>query len=132
MPVVAMKFELDDNPLGTNRITAYSAAGVVVSDTCYSNALIVTPDTVIPDWPPRVLADIALQHMQQLLQLQPEIILLGTGSNLCFPAQELLHPVQVAGVGVEVMDTGAACRAYNFLSAEGRRIVAALLPIDTG
>ena len=67
MPVVAMKFELDDNPLGTNRITAYSTAGVVVSDTCYSNALIVTPDTVIPDWPPRVLADIALQHMQQLL-----------------------------------------------------------------
>ena len=86
-------------------------------------------DAIIDDWPPRTFADLAVQHIQVLLNLEPEIILLGTGSSLRFPDNDILQPVYSGHIGLEIMDTGAACRAYNFLSAEGRKVIAALLQI---
>ena len=124
-----MKIELDDNPLGKYRINAYSSEGVVISETRYTGSVIVTPDAIIDDWPPRTFADLAVQHIQVLLNLEPEIILLGTGSSLRFPDNDILQPVYSGHIGLEIMDTGAACRAYNFLSAEGRKVIAALLQI---
>ena len=59
---------------------------------------------------------------------RPEVILLGTGSRLHFPHPSLTHPLQLAGIGLEAMDTVAACRTYNILMAEGRQVLAALLP----
>ena len=124
-----MKIELDDNPLGNYRIDSYSRDGLVISATRYTGSVIVTPDSIIDDWPPRSFTDLAVQHVQALVELEPEILLLGTGALLRFPEQHVLEPLASADIGYEVMDTGAACRAYNFLSAEGRKVVAALLQI---
>lgn len=124
-----MKIELDDNPLGNYRIESYSRDGLVISETCYTGSVIVAPDSIIDDWPPRRFADLAVQHVQSLADMEPEILLLGTGSRLRFPEQHILEPLISGNIGYEIMDTGAACRAYNFLSAEGRKVVAALLQI---
>ncbi|MEJ2699077.1 MAG: Mth938-like domain-containing protein [Desulfuromonadales bacterium] len=125
-----MKIELDDNPLGNYRIDSYSRDGLVISETRYTGSVIVMPDSIIDDWPPRCFADLAVQHVQTLADLGPEILLLGTGARLRFPEQHILAPLTFGNIGYEIMDTGAACRAYNFLSAEGRRVVAALLQIS--
>ena len=65
--------------------------------------------------------------MRRLLQLGTEIVLLGTGSRLRFPSGILMRPFAPAGIGLEVMDLGAACRTYNTLAAEGRKVAAALV-----
>lgn len=81
------------------------------------------------DWEPRALPDLTAAHLTAVLELEPEILLLGTGDRLQFPAPDILAPVHRAGVGLEVMDTAAACRTFNILVGEGRRVVAALLMI---
>jgi uncharacterized protein len=65
--------------------------------------------------------------MQKLLELGTEIILLGTGNRLRFPPGPLMRPFAPAGIGLEIMDLKAACRTYNILAAEGRKVAAALL-----
>ena len=97
-----------------------------------TQSVIVTPITLIEDWQPQSVAEISAEHFAPILDLQPELIVLGTGSRLRFPAPPVLARCYQAGIGVEVMDTGAACRTYNILAAEGRRVAAALLMIETG
>ncbi len=78
---------------------------------------------------PWALADdetIALQHLEPLLDEQPDLIILGTGERQSFPPHELGMALLNRGVGLEVMDTGAACRTYNVLLSEGRAVAAAL------
>lgn len=125
-----MKIELDENPFGKYRIDAYSGEGVRIGNARYTGSLIITPDSIIDDWPPRRFTDLAVQHMQVLVALEPEIVLLGTGSQLRFPAQDITAPLLTGNIGHEVMDTGAACRAFNFLTVEGRKVIAALLEIE--
>jgi uncharacterized protein len=93
-----------------------------------STSLIMTPDVLIEDW---IGADDPLDqsHLEQILTLGPEIILLGTGRRITFPAQVLLAHCQQQRVGMEVMDTGAACRTYNVLAAEGRKVCLAVMRI---
>ena len=67
------------------------------------------------------------EHLAMILPLQPELVILGSGSRLRFPHPSLLQALMAARIGVETMDTVAACRTYNVLAAEGRRVVAALL-----
>ena len=124
-----MKIELDSRLSGRNMIDSYSAEGVLIRETLYRDSLIVSPDRIVGDWAPRALEELDRGHFTQILEMSPEIILLGTGARLSFPDEELLAPMLRKGIGVEVMDTGAACRAYNFIAAEGRIVVAALLPI---
>jgi len=69
--------------------------------------------------------------MEQIMSLDPEIVILGTGRELHFPAESITRPLAENNIGLEIMDTGAACRSYNFLVGEGRRVVAALLMIET-
>jgi uncharacterized protein len=70
---------------------------------------------------------LAADHMAAIVELAPEIVLLGTGASLRFPEPALLAPLYKAGIGVEVMDTPAACRTYNILLAEGRKVLAAVI-----
>ena len=67
------------------------------------------------------------QHFEQLIELNPELILFGSGDRIRFPQPQWLQSLYARRIGVETMDTQAACRTYNFLSAEGRKVVAALL-----
>lgn len=122
-----MKLSLD-NPSG-HIIRAYDQGEVTVNDTRITASVVVLPDELIQDWPPQRFEDLAQEHLQQLVDLDVEIILLGTGNSLRFPAAELLRPLSGTRIGFEVMDTAAACRTYNVLSAEGRKVAAALLMI---
>jgi uncharacterized protein len=65
-----------------------------------------------------------------LAELRPEVVILGTGVKLRFPPPSLTRALVEANIGLEVMDTGAACRTYNILMGDGRRVVAALLMIE--
>ena len=124
-----MKISLDDH-ISNNRIDAYEIGLFRVNGEQYFHSLIITSDGSIDEWSPNSVIDLATQHMDQLVQLNPEIILLGTGSYQAFPAPEILEPVYDAGVGIEIMDTGAASRSFNLLAAEGRKIAAGLMLIQ--
>jgi uncharacterized protein len=81
----------------------------------------------LSDWQVAGFAELTLAHFERLRALQPEVVLLGTGDKLQFPAAELLAPLIQAQIGVEVMDRAAACRTFNLLAGDGRNVVAALL-----
>ncbi|MFQ5644252.1 MAG: Mth938-like domain-containing protein [Thiogranum sp.] len=100
---------------------------VTIGTQSYRRSLILTPERVIPEWQPQQLSDITEQDFDRILSLQAEIILLGTGARLSFPAAHLRAYVLATGTGLEVMDTPAACRTYNILLSENRHVVAALL-----
>jgi uncharacterized protein len=125
-----MKIELDSRLPGTNMIEAYSTEGIKIRETLYRDSVIVSPDRIIDNWQPRVFADLEQAHFTGIIELGPEIVLIGTGGRLMFPDEKLIEPMMHMGIGVEIMDTGAACRAYNFIAAEGRIVVAALLAIE--
>jgi len=113
-----------------NLIRTYEAGLIVVNQDNFQRSLIVLPGRVIADWPPQTFEDLALLHLESLVPLQPELVILGTGRRQRFPRAELLAPLVKAGIGWEVMDTGAACRTYNILMSEGRNVAAALLMIE--
>jgi len=119
-----MKFHLS-TPNG-NVITGLGPGWVRVGAQEYRTGIVVTPDNVsewgVAGFDPLTEADFA-----QLLAHAPEIVLLGTGANLRFPHPRLTHAFAAARVGIEVMDTPAACRTFNILAAEGRKVVAALI-----
>jgi uncharacterized protein len=108
-------------------IRAYADGQITVGQRVYECSLILTPEQVIPDWRPQQHGDLLEQDFQALHAMQPEIVLLGTGVTLCFPPARLTAGLLGAGIGIEVMDTAAACRTYNILLSEGRRVAAALL-----
>ncbi|WP_434516534.1 Mth938-like domain-containing protein [Dechloromonas sp. ARDL1] len=115
------------NTDGLNLFSAYGDDFVTVNQEKHFANLILLPDTVIPSWTSATVATLTTADMERLLALKTEIILLGTGSRLRFPAGALLRPFAPAGIGLDVMDLKAACRTYNILAAEGRKVAAALL-----
>jgi uncharacterized protein len=107
--------------------TAHGPGYVAVSGMRYERPVVVTPQQVLTDWPPQDFAALAESHFAYLLALQPEVVLLGTGSRQQFPHPALHRQLAAAGIGVEIMDTAAACRTYNLLVADDRKVVAAIL-----
>lgn len=137
-----MKFSLDSST--ANTILAYDVGMLRVHERGnrkssepaasirhITSSVIITPGRLIENWSPQSPAELAIEHMQPVLAFEPEVVILGTGRRLCFPANEVIQSCHRAGAGFEVMDTGAACRTYNILAAEGRHVVAALLMIET-
>lgn len=136
-----MKIDLDRS--AANTIIAYDEGNVRVHGSIQTQdsaaprvhdlntSVIVTPDSIIEHWHPSHISELAVEHMQTVLACEPEIVLLGTGRRLQFPGTEVSQICHDAGIGLEVMDTGAACRTYNILAMEGRRVVAALLMIES-
>ncbi len=116
-----------DAPAHLNHFTGYGAGFVTVNQVRYEKHLIVLPDRIIPDWDVSGFAGLTVQHFEFLAGLNPEIVLLGSGPLLRFPHPALTRPLAAARVGLEVMDTAAACRTYNILTAEDRSVIAALL-----
>jgi uncharacterized protein len=113
-----------------NLIRTYAVGQIVVNQDSYTRSLVVLPGQVVTDWPPQAFEELALAHLAALVMLRPELVILGTGRRQHFPHAELLAPLVEAGIGWEVMDTGAACRTYNILMSEGRNVAAALLMIE--
>ncbi|MDD2662446.1 MAG: Mth938-like domain-containing protein [Dechloromonas sp.] len=115
------------NTAGINLFTAYGEGYVAVNHEKYEQNLILLPDSLRPGWSTATVETLGEADMQTLLGLGVEIVLLGTGNRLRFPAGALMRPFAPAGIGLEVMDLQAACRTYNILASEGRQVAAALL-----
>jgi uncharacterized protein len=120
-----MKFQLENAP-GRNLFTGYGQGYVSINQVRHETSLVVAADRLLFDWPAR-WEDIAAAHFEFLLTLRPEIVLLGTGAAQKFPHPALSRSLSAARIGLETMDTPAACRTYNILVAEGRNVVAAVL-----
>ncbi|MFI4921978.1 MAG: Mth938-like domain-containing protein, partial [Gammaproteobacteria bacterium] len=102
---------------------------IYVSDVLLTKSVILAPDRVLEDWPPQRFEDLEPAHFEAALALEPEILLIGTGATQRFLPGSLMAELSAKGIGVEVMDTAAACRTYNILLSEDRKVVAALLMI---
>ena len=121
-----MKLHLE--PAGVkNTFTGYGEGYVMVNGERIEKSVVVLPERILADWPASRFADLKAEHLAALTGLDREIILLGTGERLRFPRPEIMAPLVRAGIGVEVMDLQAACRTYNILMSEGRKVAAALL-----
>jgi len=110
-----------------NAITGYGTGYVMVNRERFEKSVVVLPERIVGDWAAPSFAGLAPEHLAALAGLNLEIVLLGTGDRLRFPRPEIIAPLVRAGIGVEVMDLQAACRTYNILVAEGRKVAAALL-----
>jgi uncharacterized protein len=119
-----MKFHLA-TPSG-NVITGFGPGWVRVGTQEYRSDIVLTPDSVA-EWPNSGFDALTEADFAGLLAHTPEIVLLGTGSTLRFPHPRLTRAIPEAGIGLEVMDTPAACRTFNILAGEGRKVVAALI-----
>ena len=122
-----MKFSLADQSAGY-AITAYHAEGFSVNGHDFSGPLLLMPDLGPRAWEP-LPGLVSAELLGGWLQWTPEIIILGTGARQVFPDMQQLLPILQQHIGVEVMDTAAACRTYNILHSEERRVLAALLPL---
>jgi uncharacterized protein len=120
-----MKFHLQSPT--SNVVTGCGPGWVRVGTQEYRENLVLTPDAVSPGFAPQGFDALTDDDFARLLQTSPEIVLLGTGAAQRFPRPAVTAPLHRANVGLEVMDTRAACRTYNILVAEGRAVIAALI-----
>ena len=120
-----MKLHLTPNA-GLQLFTGYGAGYVAVNDARHEKCVLVTPQEV-SEWKVLAFEALTAADFGFIADLKPEIVVLGTGATQRFPRAELARALAAAGVGVEIMDTRAACRTYNILASEGRKVVAAIL-----
>jgi uncharacterized protein len=124
-----MKISKDTVGRDTKVIRAYAPGRVNVNDILLTRSFVVAPDRLVEDWPPQRFDELTAEHLQAALALEPEILLIGTGGKQQFLPAELMAALSKSGMGLEVMDTAAACRTYNVLLSEDRKVVAAILMI---
>ncbi len=99
----------------------------LVNERTLRQSFIVTPDTLIEQWPATDASKLCPDDLEPLLELKPELVVLGTGAMQVFPAAEVMAACLTRGVGIEVMTNAAAARTFNVLAAEGRRVVTGFL-----
>ena len=116
-----------DSPEGRNTFTGYGPGYVEVNKRRYFSSLLVSAARLVTDWPAASVDELTADHLAAILELKPEIAVIGSGAAFKFPDAARLAPLHQARIGVEVMDTTAACRTYNILLAEGRNVVAAVI-----
>ena len=121
-----MKFHLSSNT-SRNIFKAHGVGYVLVNDQRFQQPLIVTSDNIITDWPASSFAALTEADFAHFLALKPEVLILGTGQQHLFAHPKLFQALTAEGIGVECMSTPAACRTYNILMEEERRVVAAIL-----
>lgn len=121
-----------EHPLDGNVLTIrrYEPGRIVVDDQELTTSFILFGSELHTEWPPARPSELQTDHLDRLLAFEPELILLGTGEHLEHPGVDMLGYVMGRGVGFEIMDTGSACRTYNILVGEGRRVAAGFLMIE--
>lgn len=103
------------------------AGAVTLADRELQHSFLLAPNQVVENWPVENASALEAAHVETLLALQPELVLLGTGARQVFPAAAFMAGFLRKGVGIEVMDNAAAARTYNLLAGEGRRVLAAFI-----
>ena len=116
-----------DNLGNTRMFTAHGADHVKVNGERFARSIVVLAEEVRMDWDVPAFDGLAEAHFSYFLPMKPDVVLLGTGTRQQFAHPRLYRALTEAGIAVECMDTPAACRTYNILAAEGRRVVAAIL-----
>ena len=119
-----MKFQSDQFGAA---ITAYGPGWVAVGSERIERSLLLHSTGERAPWPCARFDELTAEHFAPLAASQPELVVFGSGERLRFPRPAWIRPLVEAGIGIETMDTAAACRTYNILASEGRRVVAALL-----
>ena len=121
-----MKIQPDQLP-GTNVLTRHGPGELWVGNTQFRQSLLVPWQGTVLPWRPNVPDDLTEADFEAVLALKPELVIFGSGTRLRFVSPALIRCLIDRRIGVETMDTGAACRTYNVLATEGRSVVAALL-----
>ena len=109
-----------------NLIRSYSDSELRIGDQRVQHSCLVTAERLITDWPPGSFAELSPTHLEAIFALTPELVLLGTGPTQRFASTQVRGEFARRGVGLEVMELGAACRTFNVLVQEERRVLAAL------
>jgi uncharacterized protein len=122
-----MKFTLDARS-DVNLIRSYGPGEVRIAEHVQHAPCIVTAQQLILDWRARDVATLSAADLEPVFALQPDVVLLGTGAKQTFPGGAIRQAFAVRKIGLEVMDLGAACRTYNILVQEERRVAAVLFP----
>jgi uncharacterized protein len=117
----------EDFGKGRYLINAYGDGFIMVNQQKYQQSLILTPKQIIENWCDCLPDALTIDHLASIDQNDLELIILGTGTNLVFPPAVLTQHFLSKRIGFEVMDSGAACRTYNILISERRRVAAAIL-----
>lgn len=121
-----MKFTEELATSQLNLITSIEPGYVVVQKKKIKTSHIIAPDA-LTDWELTTFSEITADHLTPISQLNPEVILLGTGDKHIIPEKVLFQALVKIGIGFEIMDTAAACRTYNILVSEGRRAIVGLI-----
>ncbi|HTV83994.1 MAG TPA: Mth938-like domain-containing protein [Dyella sp.] len=116
-----------DRPDGFLFVRRVTPTTVTVVDRPLSRSFVLAPDRVVESWPVTSALELDESHVAGMLELKPELVLLGTGERQQFPQASFLAGFLRRGVGIEVMDNAAAARTYGLLAAEGRRVIAAFI-----
>ncbi len=133
LPECGISFILLGMPLTEDRITArysisaYSSGEIIVNEIAYRQSLILSPSSIHSPWSVQSLAELDSSSMQIVLDMDPEVVLLGTGEHQRFPEVSIMALFGQRGIGLEVMNNGALCRTFNILVAEDRDVVAAII-----
>lgn len=109
------------------QIQRYESGHITINNHVYSDSLLLMPNQLLAPWGPPSMALLTPEHFEALLKYEPELVILGTGKKLLFPPSDLFQMLTKAQIGVEIMDTSAACRTYTLLASEGRHVLAILL-----
>jgi len=123
--VSEVKFTLEP-PSGANLIRSYSDTELRIGEQRVQRSCLVTAERLITDWAPASFAELAPPHLDAIFALAPELVVLGTGPVQRFPPAAVRAEFTRRGLGLEVMQLGAACRTFNVLVQEERRVLAAL------
>jgi uncharacterized protein len=122
-----MKFQ-PDTFSGSNAISRHESGAVWVNHQRFEGSLLVPWKGDVRPWSAATHATLTAAHFDEVLALKPELVIFGSGARLRFISAALYRSLIEARIGLETMDSAAACRTYNVLAAEGRSVVAALLP----
>jgi uncharacterized protein len=119
--------KLQPDRIETQSVTAYGPGWVAIQGEKIQHSVLITSGGLRLDWQCQRFEDLGPQHFAQLAELDVEIVIFGSGERLRFPKPEWQLGLMQRRVGLETMDTQAACRTYNILAGEGRKVAAALL-----
>lgn len=121
-----MKFT-QQGPAGANLIRRYGADFIVIADEEIRRSCLVSAATLMRDWPPRRVEDLSPETLATIFEFAPEVVVLSTGVSQTFPRAALRAEFATRRIGLEVMEIGAACRTYNVLVSEERKVIGAIL-----
>lgn len=108
-------------------VTAYDDEGVEINAVRFTHSLVVMPEKPPVSWSPKSFEELSVEHFEEIDAAQPDVVILGTGPRQRFVHPRITAPLIARHVGVECMDSQAACRTYNILMSEGRRVALALI-----